>query len=1756
MQIVKRMVSLVLTAAVSMSMLTEFYGAGVLAADGSGEQISLDTTLSIMNHDVLGLDVYAGLEQSSKQPELRYTNEENETDTAAFVWDDGLKAYKATIAIPASEMNDIYSCQVYVDNNKTGAEFSCSAAENAYRLLNSSDISDEARSLICSMLNYGAMSQIYFSHDTEHLVNADLSENEKKMTDLNDAGIVGKRYLDEKALAEKGLQYEASTLIADSGLSMRVYFSLKKGFSEPPQNVTINGIPETFGTKNYEKKKYYYLDISDVSMLDFDQAYEMNVDDAAAASFTVNSYLLSASDKQEVPELGDLASSLYAFHEALCAYRDAQQIITNDYEVQFAVADGINAENVILPQTELYPEGTLIDSLPVPYRRSSTFLGWYYDAEMQYPAEPDDAVDCNMVLYACMTDNDVNRLEQDAASSLTVNPAQADIIPVSGGSTPPSEQDKIRILTGGVQYSFEVFADSEEMIRAALTYQDASDQNADVEYQIRESVAEGSYLILSLKPLDYNHVYIVELLPNSGVFFCVEGEKQPEEMRTLNIVPNRNEAENLELNHDMIGIHISEVSDLTGDAFSSMYDLDIDGTSETAESSYQNGTFCYSGSMTLEVSDIAAIYDGVKPLERDVDCDDPIAYIKITSVDGDRIGYTAAEFEEIIEIPDVIPLDPAYDLIPDDGDRLTLDLSDPVFGQPIYADCGLDRAYGFEQGDYLVLGDIEAYMDQVQNDEENTSLIKHFRYVRVSDVNAEENTGYVTLDYVDSSIDEYKYALEMAYSRVVDVEASDDEIAEMESEIVTQAEESGFVDEAVDYIANVAQQTNGFEELSKEFEVAVLEGDPKQLAELNAQMLTADSSSSWKCDIKKKDVNATVKFGDKLSHYKDKKGVYAVLNIAFEAEYYRSDDKENKVVVSVNAAFYQEVMLNYDFDFSFKLKYALGFIPTGIKKAVASLKFEVGTYTNIGVAATAKTLHGGKQDDKEKNDPKFTLPDGNAVNESQASSKIIDLGKQVMKLINDYDKEQKFMGNDAGDPEHINTLTKRYEEMMKNAEANWITLYEKQLTDVSIGSFYKIINVHAPVIFSVEATAYITMGLTFQYGYARGYVFSVDLKNKEVTSRDYLIEESNMSIDAYVMGTIGIKAGVAFCPRINIISDKLFYVGFNVYAGLKYQLYGYFFYHLDYSESQGKDTYYSGAIYMDLSLCLSITFSTQAFSSDKLKAKEAVWDTEIPLWGYGSKNPVVQFNPISDADTNFTLVKDKVLKLPASIYNVKQMDLTDGKSKDCNIYQTGLEYMASFRSQYNKMMMGLLSWLYGEEKANILAEQLFDETFEEYLKQEFDPYYVITFTNPHFSYNSRKNEVTIDTDRAAENGYMIISYRNDLFTSNLQRKIKISWSDPDQAYILHFVSDIAEDELNDISNSVQNVIGQPGMEIADTDWPADPVREGCTFLGWYDADGNKISKMTVFPQTNGEREVTYTSRWERAKTAIGTVNLYIRKPTAETLQLPQQPLTDSAANYLLVGSSAFESAKKAGAFNGMDIDFTSLLPKKNITEYSDGSPVYANDVISSADNPFGIAIPDGLEINSQLSGAYTIKSDGSTVIDMYLSRKQYSVVMRSEEDGLSHTVKYEYGGKIDRTKLKLTRQGYTLAGWAENVPEYMPARDIELTAKWTPSTNTRYYVEYYQEGQLLFGIECTGTTDAEVSMDDLILGVGTNKAIFDYAMVNYTVLDENSAVPRIQADGEMKIRLFFHPKQETSPITTTETAIPIPVNTTTTTKAA
>ena len=82
MQIVKRMVSLVLTAAVSMSMLTEFYGAGVLAADGSGEQISLDTTLSIMNHDVLGLDVYAGLEQSSKQPELRYTNEENETDMA------------------------------------------------------------------------------------------------------------------------------------------------------------------------------------------------------------------------------------------------------------------------------------------------------------------------------------------------------------------------------------------------------------------------------------------------------------------------------------------------------------------------------------------------------------------------------------------------------------------------------------------------------------------------------------------------------------------------------------------------------------------------------------------------------------------------------------------------------------------------------------------------------------------------------------------------------------------------------------------------------------------------------------------------------------------------------------------------------------------------------------------------------------------------------------------------------------------------------------------------------------------------------------------------------------------------------------------------------------------------------------------------------------------------------------------------------------------------------------------------------------------------------------------------------------------------------------------------------------------------------------------------------------------------------------------------------------------------------------------
>ncbi|HAE51774.1 MAG TPA: hypothetical protein DCG30_00780, partial [Ruminococcus sp.] len=337
----------------------------------------------------------------------------------------------------------------------------------------------------------------------------------------------------------------------------------------------------------------------------------------------------------------------------------------------------------------------------------------------------------------------------------------------------------------------------------------------------------------------------------------------------------------------------------------------------------------------------------------------------------------------------------------------------------------------------------------------------------------------------------------------------------------------------------------------------------------------------------------------------------------------------------------------------------------------------------------------------------------------------------------------------------MNSLSERYKKMVKDSNGKgWVELCRVKVADIDIYSFYKIVNVHAPIYFTVEGCFYLAAGITFQFGYAKGWNICVDFLRHSANASAYDIEKANMKFDAYVMGTIGIKAGFTFCPRINVLSDKLLYAGFNLYAGLKYQIWGYFYYHLEWEAGKDLKQDYCGAIYMELAICADIRFTTQLLDSKKLIAVAPIWSDEFRVWDYGEEWSPYEFVPMDDEKLEFDMIKTRTMKLPNDIYDMNRLNMTSGELKMMNVMTEADAIKDSAKR-------------------------------EKYLNEQFENAYTITFSNDAFSYNPLTNTVTVSgSSNSDEDVTMVITYRRSTTVSNrFKRVLKIHWEPYDSAAI-------------------------------------------------------------------------------------------------------------------------------------------------------------------------------------------------------------------------------------------------------------------------------------------------------------------------------------------------------------------------------------
>ena len=1330
--------------------------------------------------------------------------------------------------------------------------------------------------------------------------------------------------------------------------------------------------------------------------------------------------------------------------------------------------------------------GTRISSLSTPTVEGKVFLGWYYDSDLTRAAGTNDTVNQDTTLYAKLGEvMAVNANEAETPNYVTVTVPAAN---VSG-------------YTFGIRDYAEGCIDSFINVTA---------NNEAVSIKVNAGT-------VSFAP-QQGQTYRVELKADSDARFVANGAEQAPSVRVLNIVTEKDEVDNLTLSD---GVKYIPKKDVTGMStsldglFRTSLNQDEKGNTQPVTPVAQTGSFTYAAG-GLAVGDTVAIYEGVSPADRSIrtDNDGAVAYVQITAVSGNTYTYKTADSADVLFTPDVLPFptDQGWDTDGNaDNDAATVRVENMTYTDDKYAEMGLDSQTTIDVGDFLAFysGAWGSNSAQAQG---------YARITRVDTLTTQDGEEYYVLTYENAEEADVFAAMDLYSTRDEEIELTAAQRTEIEDDMVRQARESGFAEQAAQYLTELALETDGFQELSdmglSSYSITDADGALVQSCDLTLY----SAVSRPLLDKDHINISATVNVGS-LKHFADRYGIRAELSIEFSTTV--EGKNGNSIEINMTAVFEQEVLLtvNTSGGAIWKWKWIFPYIYDYRLNA----NIDVGTYTGIAITATAKTA--GEEDDGY---------DWKSVTGLAPEEKIINIGQQIKDLM---EQKESFFGEDvdwkAGEG---GGLADKYSAMMEDADESWIDLVRKEIfaQEGNVDPFH-ILCYGISADFVVKANLYVTMGMSFEFGVARRYNFSILLFHKQSTNETIDLEEAHYNFDFYVMGTVGVRVGVEFEIAVGLFSLKLDSIGITAEAGAYAQLWGYFYYHLSWTQSGGKDSNAAGAMFVEIGLYLTISFKAQLFSSDKLTYQPVIYDGQWPLWSAGAQENVYDFAYDEDDDRlGIDLKSVRTVTLPSSLFDMSYMDMKTGELYD------------------------------GDE--NPAAN--YDDASESH--------FTVELSNGAFRYDPAGNTVTITPDASSikESCDVTIRWKNGAlaFTSEpIERTLHIEWSDP--ANVQYYAFD------SNGGSYVPMIVTGKGAAITA---PAAPIKQGYTFAGWYSDSTLRQSYAipAVMPAFSGTKGMMLYAKWEPAhdtpyrvehylqelngtytkanddlctgttleRTAVsprtGTVDgvnydnyacagvaqqairadgsavvrvYYERKSydvtftygTFRSAELPDIVYTIkyggtayapalALQGYTFKGFEGFTADAQSGgmAVTG-DMSFAAQWLPRDDTPYRieryaqrvDGVAGYLliddAQAIQSLTGTTGssISFPDAwskdgftykhAEVNGSAVPSAAIGADGKTVVKLYYDRARCDLRFETNggtlPEGSGETEQVYFGARVRLAALPHpVKAGYVFRGWhtdaaCENAfaGGTMPVTGLTLYAKWEAGQNTAYKVEHY-----------------------------------------------------------------------------------------------
>lgn len=1192
---------------------------------------------------------------------------------------------------------------------------------------------------------------------------------------------------------------------------------------------------------------------------------------------------------------------------------------TTSYLVEFALGDNGTDTAISMPESKTYPAGTPISQLPTPVKAGMVFLGWYYDKALTKGAEAADTVDRSMTLYAKVAaGEEVSAIET------------------------PNYVTKDGVSAG--EYTFTLTG--VEDATGAFKFVNITGGNMAVDCTVNGKSVTAD--------LEAGQTYQVELT-NDNARFALDGygAEQLAAIRYLNILTAKNEVKNAKLNDSVQEVNVGETEGLSDAVFKGLYQVDNSGI---ATQNAESGTFTYKDGK-LQIGDVLAVKDGAVNLDDVTSTEGDVAYIKITAVHtNDNYSYEMADVEDVLFMPDVLPVQNDWDKDKTDGKVLT------IAADKLNAAMSNVEAKSLDKGDFL------GFTDASNTEPTEYGKIENF---------TTNNDGDYVITYETATSKDIENSLDVYYSKEQQVEVSKKQQQEIESQILQDFEENEVAEQTAAYLAAVMSESDNLETVPDMAAVAQRMENTQIVRSLNGVYARAGGSKA-KVNFDRNKIKIEVGANRWLDHLQGR-GFKVRVNVPFEVEL------GSNIKIEVTAVFDEEVILRQSISTK---RHKIGFLRYDYSLNAA---FDVGNYTGIGFTANMSTGDGGEDEN------------------------MIDKLSGIMDEMKEFAQKPDGITSTGGS---MDSLSEIYREVMSNADDTWTEILNVKLFENNGNAFLHIFCWQVKGSFIVSANLAVSLGMSFNYTTQKRYNFSVRVKSRQTTNQTIDIITPQYNFDFYVVGTIGIRAGLRLEMYVGLFSLKLDKIGITADVGAYAQLWGYFFYHLAWKQGAGKTENSAGAMMIEIGMYLDIRFVAQAFNSSKLTWNPTIYANQWPLWSAGEMQNVYAF--ADGGNTSYTLKAARTMTLPASTYDMRSMNLKSGE-------------------------LGTVNKDSSQSGAN---------------EQNF----YITFSNPSFTYDAAGNTVTVKPVTAGslkEDTDMTITWKKAAlaFASKpIQKVIHIAWSDPEGERYISF------DSVG--GSAVPQLTGGAGMALS---WPADPEKQGYVFDGWYkdSAYDTKAETLTAMPSFSGSSKgMTLYAKWRPAENTKYTVERYQEQLGGGYAVIESEKLT---------GTTESEAAVPVKEYPGFHVK---SAEKKTIAP--DGSTVVKvyydrNEytVMFNLDNGTENVVQTykhGADLHAPTPSrsGYTFAGWNSELPKIVTEGAEYAAKWTANDNAVTFVTNggTDVAGQTVKTDAKITepsaptRTGYTFGDWytdlnctkAWNFESDTVSDAMTLYAKWTANT--------------------------------------------------------------------------------------------------------